>query len=262
MIQKALEDIRHELDAWAESGQTAAIWWRDDDAVEATSHLETLLDLSRNHSVPANLAVIPARARPSLQQRLESAPCAWVLQHGYAHVNHAPRGQGFGAWELGLHRPLNTVLDDLRRGRERLETLFGQRFVPAVVPPWNRIDPALYPHLLSIGLVGVSAEWRPGVSEAADGVRIVSAHADLLRWKKKQARFAGADRVSESLLAHLRAKRTGLADPGEPSGVLTHHLEMDEAAWEFMNALVEATTTHEACRWLAAKDIFPDGSNG
>ncbi|WP_147819453.1 polysaccharide deacetylase family protein [Salidesulfovibrio onnuriiensis] len=259
MIEKALADIRRELDAWGETGRTAFLWWRDDDAARATPELETLLALSARYSIPCNLAVIPARAEGSLQERLAAAGQVWVLQHGYAHVNHAPRNQGLGAWELGLHRPLEQILLDLKRGREELEALFGGRFVPAVVPPWNRIDPALFPHLRPLGFCGVSAEWNRDQTFEIDGVRIVSAHADLLRWKGKQAAFAGAGRVAQSLVEHLRAKRLGRAEPREPSGVLTHHLEMDGPAWEFMDVLLRATTTHGACRWLAAEDIFAQG---
>lgn len=258
MSLDALAAITDELDAWRASGRTATLWWRDDDAHTRCPELDRLLALSRNRDVPCNLAAIPARVEESLIVSLQSAPQAWVLQHGYAHVNHAPRGQGLGAWELGLHRPLETVLDDLRQGKRILEDHFGQRFVPAVVPPWNRIDPALLEHFPGLGLIGMSAEDR-GL-QTAKRVRIVPAHADLLRWKGKAAHFAGAQRVANQLIGHLRSRRMKTADTDTPTGVLTHHLEMDEDAWEFMNALLEATNAHTACRWLAAPDIFQQGN--
>ncbi len=254
--------LLHELEAWNEAGRVAELWWRDDDATATSPALDTLLDISSEYRIPCNLAVIPVKAEVSLRERLAGSERAWVLLHGYAHVNHAPRGSGEGAWELGLHRPLETVLNDLQHGREILKSMFGERFVPVVVPPWNRIDPSLYQHLPGLGLTGVSAEWTGNMTPEVEGVRIVPAHADLLRWKKKQASFAGTDKVVRSIVDHLRAKRSGKADQGQPTGVLTHHLEMDEAAWEFMNTLAEATTTHGACRWLAAKDIFTQGSIG
>ncbi|KAB1439059.1 polysaccharide deacetylase family protein [Pseudodesulfovibrio senegalensis] len=258
MTLDALAAIANELDAWRANERTATLWWRDDDAHAAGPELDRLLALCRAHNTPCSLAAIPARVEDSMVALLHGTPQAWVLQHGYAHVNHAPRGKGLGAWELGLHRPLQTVLDDLERGRTILKDRFKGRFVPAVVPPWNRIDPVLLRHFPALGLTGMSAEDRGPLS--ANRVRIVPAHADLLRWKGKAAHFAGAQRVTDQILDHLRSRRMKTVDPDTPTGVLTHHLEMDEAAWEFMNALLEATNAHTACRWLAAPDIFEQGN--
>lgn len=256
MIQKAVASIQEELDAWKQVNRTACLWWRDDDAARDCPELERLLEISSRHRIPCNLAVIPAAAENSLRERLSHAPLAWVLQHGYAHVNHAPRGQGSGAWELGLHRPMEAILQDLHQGRECLEAMFPDRFVPVVVPPWNRMAPEVYPHLARLGMAGVSAEWKPDPEFPAGGVRSVPAHVDLLRWKGKQARFAGAEKVAGTLVEHLRRKRLEPREVSNPTGILTHHLEMDEDAWSFMDTLAQVTRAHGACRWLSAREIF------
>ena len=48
------------------------------------------------------------------------------------------------------------VLGELGTGRMALERLFGARPLPVLVPPWNRIAPALVPTLPEIGFAGLS----------------------------------------------------------------------------------------------------------
>ena len=74
--------------------------------------------------------------------------------HGWSHENHAPDGQK--KQELGPHRPLEAVLGELARGFETIAGLFGDRMAPVLVPPWNRIDIALIPHLAAVGFRALS----------------------------------------------------------------------------------------------------------
>ena len=88
------------------------------------------------------LAVIPARCHAGLAARLARAPeTVQILQHGFAHLNHARGGEK--KIELGPQRPRAAVLEELARGWVRLSGLFGSCALPALVPPWNRIDPDL-----------------------------------------------------------------------------------------------------------------------
>ena len=131
--------LERELDAWAAERRQATLWWRDDDAVAATPSLDRLLRLSERHGIPVALAVIPALAEQGLADALAQVGPVTVLQHGFAHRNHAP--PGMRALECGGAPPLGQVAAELRRGRDRLALLFGARFLPVLVPPWNRIDP-------------------------------------------------------------------------------------------------------------------------
>jgi hypothetical protein len=68
------------------------------------------------------------------------------------------------------------------------------------------------------------------------------------------------------LIGHLRARRQAnaeptaagspRADPDEPSGLLTHHLVMDEAAWGFVSRLLATLGDHPSARWIAAEEAF------
>ena len=93
-----------------------------------------------------------------------------VLQHGYAHINHATPNEK--KVEIGPHRPAMIVLGELGTGWLALERLFGDRPLSIMVPPWNRIAPALVPTLPEIGFTGLSTfghRRRAAVGTAAGG---------------------------------------------------------------------------------------------
>ena len=51
-------------------------------------------------------------------------------------------------------------------------------------------------------------------------------------------------------------RRTGEMDDAEPTGLLSHHLVHDEAAWRFIDDYIEATKSHPAARWISAREAF------
>jgi len=246
----AWQTLNAELDAWAASGEIADLWWRDDDAVAAGPKLDQLL--STTETTGLLLAVIPVRAEDELAHAVKAAPHVKVAQHGYAHINHAEKGQGQGAWELGLHRGERVVLDELDRGRKRLEALFNDNFIPVIVPPWNRIDPALLAPIAARGYRGVSGFGpRDGADHhnyQSNHFTRVNSHCDLIRWKTG-AKFKGATKTINQLVEHLQSRRMGTVDASEPTGYLTHHIDMDREAWKFSEQLVEFINAHQAARW-------------
>src|SRR5262249_32487794 len=121
--------LAEELAAWQASGRIASFWWRDDDAGAASRALTRLLDLSTAAEAPPAVAAIPSLVEPSLAPALSGRKSVWLLQHGFAHIDHA-RGRAKGSWELGLHRPLEVVLAELEAGRRIMEEAFGERFLP------------------------------------------------------------------------------------------------------------------------------------
>lgn len=244
------EALRAELDAWAAAGRTATFWWRDDDAVEPTPQLARLTALAARTGVPLALAVVPAHAAAALAEVVAVAPGVTVLQHGWAHTSHA--GPGEKRIELGGTRSADAVLADLVEGRARLTALFGARFVPALVPPWNRIARPVAERLTAFGFTGLST-FTPRTS-----LFQVNTHVDPMDWRNG-GRFAGEAAALRAALAHLRARRLGTADPDEPTGLLTHHLVMDEATWAFAERFLEETRAHPAVRWVGAVEIFPRG---
>lgn len=239
-----------ELDRWADKRRQATFWWRDDDAVTVTPALERLIALSESHAVPLALAVIPDGAEPALAERLDrsDAPIV-VLQHGFAHRNHAPDGERKA--ELGPHRPLGAVTSELLAGRERLASIFGERVFAALVPPWNRIGPEVAASVASLGFDGLSTFNR---REAGPPAR-VNAHVDIMDWHGSRG-FAGESACLGSVISHLSDRLDGRCDAGEPTGLLTHHLVHDESCWRFVDRFLAETGRHEAASWIPAPSAF------
>ncbi|WP_340116336.1 hypothetical protein [Pelagibius sp. 7325] len=243
-----------ELDAWSAAGQTAEVWWRDDDAGIPCPALDRLLALAAETATPLSLAVIPAKAEAALAATLDRHPAETaVLQHGAAHHNCAPPG----AKKCELVDPvlLPALPEELHRCRVGLEQLFGKRFRPVMVPPWNRIAAGLRATLPSLGFEGLSTYKAREAVEPLPGLRQTNCHVDILQWRP-QRRFLGTDAALALLTGHLAAKRAGVADAAEPSGILSHHQVHDEAAWDFLTALFRRLARHPAVRLLPAERVF------
>lgn len=243
-------DFKRELDAWRDAGQTATFWWRDDDATAPTPALERLLAIRARHDAPLIVAVIPARAGAPLAERLAREPQIAVVQHGWAHANHAPVGAPKA--ELGAHRPIALQLGELARGRLVLDRLFASAAIPALVPPHNRIAPALAAALPQAGYSGLST-YGPR-ADAAPGLRQVNSHVDIMNWTTRA--FAGEAPSLALAVNHLRARRAGAVDALEPTGLLTHHLAHDEPAWAFADDFLTAVKAHAAARVVAASGLL------
>lgn len=245
--------LEGELDRWHAQGQVATLWLRDDDACRDTPALRRLLMAAHAHAVPVAIAAIPATLEATLAGALSRFDEAMVVQHGYAHRNHASAGERSA--ELGDDRDVDVRLHELRDGCERLRSEFGDRFLPVLVPPWNRAGDALLPSLASAGFAGLSRFGPRPAIEAAPGLRQVNTHVDPIAWRRDRA-FIGADAALERLVAHLGGRRERTCDAAEPSGVLTHHLAFDDAAWDFVDALLARTCRHPAAAWLDVARAF------
>jgi peptidoglycan/xylan/chitin deacetylase (PgdA/CDA1 family) len=247
--------LARELDEWGAAGRVATLWWRDDDATAPSAALERLLALGVGRA-PVALAVVPEPTGDALARRLATAPFARVLQHGWAHRNHRPQGERSAEYQAD--RPLATMTAELARGRERLADLLGARFLPVLVPPWNRIDDAVATALPALGLrfLSVFGPRAPGAATS------VNTHVDPSAWRAGRG-FVGEQKALGELVRHLADRRSGAADPAEPTGLLTHHLVHDAALWRFLDRLLERTAAHPAVRWLDAREVFdPSRGNG
>ncbi|WP_017996805.1 polysaccharide deacetylase family protein [Rhizobium leguminosarum] len=243
----AWDPLRRELDRWQAAGRVARFWLRDDDAVEPTQALETLMALAGENNVPLMLAVIPGLTGEALAVRLGEETSVAVAVHGWSHTNHAgPQGK---KQELGGERPGEAVLGELGEGFRLLQRLHPARFLPVLVPPWNRIDAALIPALPALGFAALSVYGRA----KQDGpMPLLNTHVDIIDWHGTRGGRGEAELVAE-LVAELSDRFAG---SDEPVGVLTHHLVHDVAAWDFLSALFAVTTRHPAVRWSSASELL------
>jgi len=243
------QSLAEELVRWQRSGRTAAFWLRDDDAVEPTPALDRLLDVTGTFEVPATLAVIPAFTDGRLAVRLGDAAHATVAVHGWSHRNHAAEGEK--KQELGAHRPRKTVLGELADGLSHIKALHGERAIPMLVPPWNRIDAGLIPELGSIGFTALSVYGPPKPAP----LHIINSNVDIMDWHGTRG-CHDHGLLIQAMVAQLRRAFDG----GEPVGLLTHHLVHDESAWLFLERLFGITTQNEACAWLPISALIERGA--
>lgn len=239
----AWDDLAREFDRWEAADGQPTLWWRDDDAVEATPALARLQAVAR---VPVALAVIPAAPERPLRESLAGVVAGWpgacVLQHGIAHRNNAAAGEKKSEFPA---TPSAETVAALGAGQAALRRVFGQRFLPVLTPPWNRIAPVWLPLLPDLGFAGLS---RFGAAPYAEpqpqpGLLEINTHVDVIDWRGSRG-FAGTESCLGRLAAHLAARRTGLAGRDRPTGVLTHHLVHDTATWRFLENLQD---------WLARR---------
>lgn len=226
-----LDALDRELERWLTAGLLPRLWLRDDDATRPGPALDRLLRLANGYQVPVLIAVIPQPAGPALAERLAQEALVTPAVHGWAHRNHAP--QGIKKTELiatGPGRTVDAVLGELRAARQRAARLFGARLSTILVPPWNRIDPAVAERLAETGFAALSVHgW--GVPAAA--LPVLNTHVDLIDWRAREgiAPEAIAARLTDAL---GMARQRG----GRPVGLLAHHSAHDATAWHALDSLL------------------------
>lgn len=246
---RALSD---ELSAWRDCGRSAQFWWRDDDAVADSGELARLLTLTADAAAPLALAVIPGGLHGSLPPALEGYDHVAVLPHGWRHQNHAPAEEKKA--EFGSHRPVYELLADVALGWTQVEKTFADRARPNFVPPWNRVDERLIVLLPRAGIGGISRYGqRRAVQPAADVVE-VNCHIDPVYWRGGGG-FVGVEAALRPLLALLAEQRRRANEEGEPIGLLTHHLVMDDNTWRFIAELVDLLAQSGSARWRSIDEI-------
>ncbi len=243
--------LTSELDAWSDTGRIATLWWRDDDATNRTKKLDQLYALSEHHAVPLCLAVIPHAVENEVLQSVAPAANITVLQHGYAHVNHAPADQK--KTEFGNTRSEADVARDIANGFTRISR--SPNFQATFVPPWNRIHPLVYNILSTCGLTGLSTFGPRQYQFPVPGLCQVNTHADIIDWRGDRG-FAGEEPVCAQLVSHLKARRQETCDANEPTGILTHHLVHTPACWAFLENLFQMAAAHPAIKWLSGREVF------
>lgn len=242
MTETGMAILLEVLDRRAAAGRPAHLWLRDDDAVEPTDALSRFLAITGTHAIPVTLAVIPEETGVALEAYLDGFADIGIALHGWSHRNYAPPGEK--KQELGAHRPAALVLAELSTGFRKLSALHGDRMLPMLVPPWNRISADLLPSLPKIGLRCLSV-FGP---EKDRGIAELNTHVDVMDWHGTRG-----GRPADVLFAEI-ARRIESMEDGQAMGLLTHHLVHDGAVDVFLEALFSLTSAHPGCRWVSAAE--------
>lgn len=226
----------------AAAGSPVRFWLRDDDAIEPSEQLDHLLKVTKKFGVPLTLAVIPADTGIELARRLDTVDHVSVAVHGWSHTSYANANEK--KQELGNHRPQGVTLAELQLGFKRLSELYPTRFVPLLVPPWNRISPEIIAQLSGLGFEGVSVFG----DEQSTPVVSINTHVDIIDWKGNRGGRSIEDLALE-LAASVQSGRSFI-------GILTHHLVHDERAWQFLEDMFDAVTGHPGVQWVSVKELL------
>lgn len=264
--EPAWQALAGELDEWLGQRRQATFWWRDDDAGRSDPALEHLVSVSAGVGLPLGVAVVPAWLTDEVVEALHAAPePVVVVQHGFAHANHEreiqPGERKVRPAECGGARPVRATLEELAEGAARLRARFGSRFLPLFVPPWNRIAPAVTADLPRLGFRGLSTFGPRAVARPTPGLLQINCHVDPILWREGK-RFAGPAATLDRLRAQLLARRENQEDPSEPTGLLTHHRDLDSAGWAFLEELLGRLKTHPAATFPPLAPLLTVGTNG
>ncbi|WP_165187033.1 polysaccharide deacetylase family protein [Caulobacter soli] len=220
--------IGPELARWKARGHAPVFWWRDDDARRPTPALERLLGLSVRFAAPITIAAVPDGDIVALAKASRAIPDVELAVHGFRHENRAPPG-----WPSGEVNDLDRLADVMSDLGTAIDVFRRAGVTPRLfVPPWNNAHPTLK---RALGLQGLGLSCYGDMRGEAEPDRL-DAHLDVMRWKP-EPRFRGTVRFllrTRRLLAERRVK----AAWDEPLGLLTHHLDHDEAVWRFLEAFL------------------------
>ncbi len=219
-------DGHHRLEACIRDAADARsavtrIFFRADDVAVPGSRFRDMIQVFVRHAVPLNLAVVPAWLTPQRWRALtdigKAAPRLWCWhQHGWRHTNHEPQGK---KQEFGPARAPAALRRDLDRGRQRLESLMGDRFFPVFTPPWNRCTVAGLRHLHQSGYAAVSRS-RGSRPACPRGLADLAVDIDLHTRKDETA--------EDGWRALLQELARGLVQPS--CGIMLHHQRMNPNA--------------------------------
>ncbi len=237
----AFVPAREALDHAHAAGRRIDVWLRDDDCIAVTPALERLTGLCTGVGLPILLAVIPDPAENPLASWIDAHPTVRPCQHGFAHANHAPPGER--AREIG-GRSVEAILDELRQGRVKLQAMFGPALSDVLVPPWNRIDAEVIPHLPGLGFSALSC-FTP--TPETSPIPRLDSDLDIVDWR--------GGRVGRPL-DDLARKVAGIVERQDRLGILTHHLAHDEAAWRGTAEMLERLAVHPAVRFADAATLL------
>jgi hypothetical protein len=140
------------------------------------------------------------------------------------------------------------LCSELARGRELLARAFADRFLPILVPPWNRIAGDLVADLPGLGFCGLSI-WDGGdLGPMPGSLARLDVHVDPIHWRGGR-RWLGLAAIAERLAERL-------AQAERPIGLVTHHRVTGPEAWHELALLLELLREHPGARLMPVGSLL------
>jgi hypothetical protein len=268
--------LYRELDLWPHQGAVARFWWRDDDAHVDNDPFKRLIELTDAAGAPIVLAVSPGILNEAFVAKLNETRNARIAAHGYRHVNHSKGGQ---AGEYSDDRPIDVMIAEIEKSAALFASMFPSHGLSMFVPPWHRFDPRLNPYLARAGFKILSMhESAPIRALQVLAAKIPQLRMAIPRSAAKPMVENGIERsdiainlikvgpdhqgtanplLIDHVIGALRLRRHGIMAADRPIGLMTHHLQHDELAWQKLSELVAAISEHPAANFIAAEEFCP-----
>lgn len=162
-------------------------------------------------------------------------------QHGWNHLNHQLSGK---KQEFGPDLSFDKKNRAISRGREKLASILGNKFLPYFTPPWNRLDAETMTILQAQGFRAIS-RYRGDRLSAPATLPDHPANVDLHTRKEPSS-----EEGWQALLTELdQALNTGCA------GIMIHHQRMNNAAFSFLDLLLTEIQKRPHLHLLHFQDI-------
>jgi hypothetical protein len=233
--QAPLNDWRKRLHEAAErwtGNHVPTVFFRADDIGAGGRAFEAICRLFRHHQTPIAMAVVPAwLSQVRKEQLFRSAPLEEPLwgwhQHGWRHVNWQRTGKKS---EFGEQRPFEKQWRDIWQGRQKMEEIFLDRFIPVFTPPWNRLSPLTVKIVQQLNFRGISlAGPLPRGARQPSGLTNLRVQIDLHTRKSRDPEQDYLDLLDEI---------TAMMGRKEPVGIMVHHQRMSLFAFDFLHELL------------------------
>lgn len=243
------------LQALERRASPCRVFFRDDDAGWESARLFALLTCFEHHTVPVDLALIPAALTPSLEQALLRRIATGerrigVHQHGFAHLNHEPCGR---KCEFGEGRSRREQRFSIQAGQALIRAAFGTLGDGIFTPPWNRCNEDTASVLVDLGFAALSRDS----SAAPFGRRDLQEIPIAIDWCKLRPPGTSAAALGERVAARLAS--------ADSCGIMLHHAVMEPADLALLDTMLPLLRDHPAVNCVSMRTLLgqslPDTPN-
>jgi len=222
------------------------VFFRADDVAIPDRYFFRLINLFEKYKFPLSLAVVPSwlteKRWEAIYGLLRKNKSLWCChQHGFNHENYEKYGK---KQEFGPARLEGEIEKDIINGRKHLESLMGDFFYPCFTPPWNRCDQKTLKILRQHGYYAISRSlksWPLSCEKLPDLYVSVDLHTRREKNSKK-----GFERLFAEIDA---AVARGFC------GIMIHHQYMNEAAFTFLEFLINELSKRKNFKIVNFKDL-------